>query len=293
MPCSKKLFLTGATGLIGKEILKPLSEAGFEVYALTIDENNPPLEHVNWIKGNLFDEAVLAESFEQIRPDYLLNMAWCTSGDYQTSNLNFDFVRAGLTLLKHFAKNGGKRAVFAGTCMEYAPKADALSENDLISPVTPYGVCKNALHQLADCFCRQNGISFAYGRIFYVYGRNEHPARLTASIINSLKAGKPVQINCSHLQRDYMYSKDIASAFTKLLCSDVQGAVNISTGKAIRLADYARTVAELLGRSDLLILKEENTNQPLLVEGNPSRLNNEVGFIPAYSLSEALKEIIL
>ena len=38
---SKKVLLTGATGLIGKEIIQPLKELGYEISALTIDENNP------------------------------------------------------------------------------------------------------------------------------------------------------------------------------------------------------------------------------------------------------------
>ena len=125
-----------------------------------------------------------------------------------------------------------------------------------------------------------------------MYGKNEHPKRLTASIINSLKAGDPVQINCAQLERDYMYSKDIAAAFTRLLDSDVQGTVNICTGKSIHLGDYARAVAKLLGREDLLVLKEENTSQPPLVVGDNRRLREEVGFTPSYTLQDALKEII-
>ena len=60
MPCSKKVFVTGATGLIGKELLLPLTQAGFDVFALTIEDNNPAVSGVHWIKGNLFDEAFIA-----------------------------------------------------------------------------------------------------------------------------------------------------------------------------------------------------------------------------------------
>lgn len=292
MTYSKTVFLTGGTGLIGKELWKPLAAAGFHIYALTIDENNPSVPGVTWLKGNLFDEAFIKQTMSQIRPTHLLHLAWCATGDYAVSNANFTFLRASLMLLDAFAANGGKRAVCAGTFMEYAAKNAPVLESDPVAPVTAYAVCKNALRETAALFCSLNDVSFAWGRIFCVYGKNEHPKRLTASIINSLKAGQPVQINCSQLERDYIYSKDIAAAFTRLLDTDVQGSVNICTGKTIRLGDYARTLAALIGREDLLVLKEENTSQPPLVTGDNTRLREEVGFTPRYTLQEALKEII-
>ncbi len=292
MPYSKKLFLTGATGLIGKELYKPLIENGFEVYALTIDDVTPQIPNFTWLKGNLFDDAKLADFFAQIHPEYLLNMAWCTSGDYQTSNLNFDFVRAGLSLLDNFAANGGKRAVFAGTCLEYAPKNTPIKESDILSPSCIYAYCKHALHILAEQFCLKNNISFAYGRIFYVYGKNEHPKRLTASIINRLKEGEKVQINHAQLKKDYLYTKDIASAFVKLLNCEVTGSVNICSGKEISLEQFARAIASRLGKENLLNLCNLPTDQPLSIVGDNMRLCEEVGFIPNYTLDTALDEIL-
>ena len=36
----KKVILTGATGLIGQNIIEPLKNMGYDIWALTIDENN-------------------------------------------------------------------------------------------------------------------------------------------------------------------------------------------------------------------------------------------------------------
>ena len=292
MHSSKKLFLTGGTGLIGKALWAPLAERGFEIYALTIEENMPPAAQVTWLKANLFDENAIAGLLAQIRPQYLLNMAWCASGDYQTSNANFDFVRAGLTLLKHFAANGGKRAVLAGTCLEYAPNDTPIKETDVLAPASVYAYCKNALHGLADTFCRQNGVELAYGRIFYVYGKNEHPKRLTASIINRLRAGERVQINHAQLKKDYLYTKDIAGAFAALTDSPVTGSVNICSGRAVTLADFAGEIARRLGKEHLLDLHTLPTDQPPAIVGDNTRLTREVGFTPRYTLQTALGEIL-
>ena len=292
MPYSKTLFVTGATGLIGKELWQPLTQAGFEVYALALEDNLPQVPHIHWLKGNLFDPKALDGLMAQIKPQYLLNMAWATTGDYQTSNINFDFLCAGIQLLKSFAANGGQRVVFAGTCLEYAPQNRPIKETDPLAPPVPYALCKQLLYQATQSFCRQNKLSFACGRIFYVYGRGEAPTRLTSSIINSLKNGQTVSIKYSQLTKDYMYTKDIAGAFTALLSSNVQGAVNICTGQGISLAQYATAIAQKLGKTQLLDLQTLPTAQPLQIVGDNTRLTQEVGFTPAYTLSQALDEIL-
>ena len=244
MTCSKKVLVTGATGLIGKELIKPLKDAGFDIYGITIDENNPD-NCVNWIKGNLFDDDFLKSTFEKIKPEYLLNMAWCTTGDYLKSDLNYQFLNAGINLLKNFRDNGGKRAVFAGTCFEYKFKNQPLKENDeLESEKTVYTFCKNKLHEIAQYFCEQNDISFGWGRIFYVYGRGEDKTRLTGMVIDKLSKDEEVIIKSGSLLKDYIYSKDIAGAFVKFLDSDVEGNVNICTGKSVSIRDFVLVISE-------------------------------------------------
>ena len=89
-----------------------------------------------------------------------------------------------------------------------------------------------------------------------------------------------------------MYSKDIAAAFVRLLLSDVQGAVNICTGKGIKLANFAMKIAEKLSKEPLLEIHEEETDQPLSIIGDNSRLRNEVLFDNFTDIDSALDSIL-
>lgn len=287
----KKVVLTGASGLIGKESVEPLQKSGFEIYALTIDKENPDIG-INWVPCDLFDAQNLKNVLAEIKPSHLLNFAWATTGDYLTSNINFDFLAAGLNLLKYFKENGGERAVFAGTCFEYKFKNSPLKETDETSPETVYAKCKNSLRELAQLYCAQNGISFGWGRIFYVLGHGENEKRLTAHIINSLKKNKKVIINNGTLIRDYMYSKDIAGAFVKFLDGKTEGIVNICTGKGITLKDYATMIAAKIGREELVAALSETSAQPPVIIGDNTRLKNEVAYQAAFSTEEAISNIL-
>lgn len=289
----KKVLVTGATGLIGKELIKPLQKAGFDIYAITIDENNPA-NGVNWIKGSLFDEKFIQETMETVKPEYLLNMAWATTGDYLTSDVNYKFLNAGISLLKYFKDNGGKRVVYAGTCFEYKFKDEPLKETDELAPAkTVYTFCKNKLHEIAGYFCEENNISFGYGRIFYVYGRNEDKTRLTGMIIDKLSKNEEVIIKSGSLIKDYMYAKDIAGAFVKFLDSNVEGTVNICTGNPVTIKDFALTIAKKMNKEHLIVFQDEPSNQPPIIVGDNSRLINEVKYEIRYNLSNSIEEILL
>lgn len=288
----KTILITGATGLIGKELIKPLQDLGFNIYAVTIDEDNPD-NGVHWLKGSLFDANFLKTVMEDVKPKYLLNMAWATTGDYLQSDINYKFLNAGVELLKYFKDNGGQRVVFAGTCFEYKFKDEPLKETDeLDSDKTVYTFCKNKLHEIAEYFCKMHDISFGYGRIFYVYGRNENKTRLTGMVIDNLINNKEVIITSGNLIKDYMYSKDIAGAFAEFINSDVQGTVNICTGKPISIREYVLEIAKLMGKEHLIVFRDEPSKQPPIIVGDNSRLLYEVKYKTQYLHQDAMKEIL-
>ncbi len=286
----KRVLITGATGLIGKEAIEPLLDAGFEVFALVIDKNTD--SRVNWVEANLFDLEDIKRVFEEIKPEYLLHFAWITSGDYLASDINYKLVDASLNMIDQFHKNGGKRAVFAGTCFEYEFKDTPLKETDKLNPTTVYAKCKNELRQKAQEFCTQNGLSFGWGRIFYVYGHGENEKRLVANVIKSIKEGRKVLITAGRLIKDYMYTKDIAGAFVKFLDSDVKGIVNICTGMPVSIKDFVEKITSKIGKKGFVEFVDDCVNQPPVIAGDNSRLINEVGYKIKYDADTALSEII-
>jgi nucleoside-diphosphate-sugar epimerase len=277
----KKVFVTGAQGLIGKEALKPLLEAGFDVENVRLD---------------LFDKDSVKEVLKKVKPTHLLHFAWNTKAGYLTSTLNYRFYDASLNLLDAFIKNGGERAVFSGTCFEYKfdykPNKNKIHEDHALDPKTPYAKSKNDLREKAEIIAKENKIDFAWGRIFYVVGHEENKSRLLPSLLDNLTSSKKVLIRNGDLVRDYMYSKDIAAAFVRLLDSAVNGAVNICTGNGITLEELAVKVAELLGKKEILECGTCADGQPPYIVGSNNRLDKEVGFSPKYTIDEALEKII-
>lgn len=287
---NKRVFLTGGTGLIGTETIPFLKEQGFNVYVLTIGDETST-DGITYVKANLFDKNEIEKIMKEIKPEYLLHYAWLSTGLFN-DNSNFDFLTSSIDLLKAFVQNGGKRVVMAGTYAEYGYHNEILSEDMPAEPINIYSQCKDFVRQISESYCQNNNVSFGWGRIFSAFGKERDPRRLTSDVINHLRVNEPVTIRSGSLIRDYIYTKDIASAFVKFLDSDVEGIVNICTGKETSIHDYVMKIAKIMGKENLVIFNEQASPQQVRVVGNNTRLSKEVGFAPKYTIEEALEEVI-
>lgn len=288
----KKILLTGATGLIGKELIKPLLENDYEIFAIS----RKPCKNENtvtWLSGDLFDTQFIKHCCKKARADILIHLAWKVTGDYANSNENFSFLASSISLLQEFQQNGGKQVFFCGSYFEYDFSQTVITEQSKLAPEKmAYTFCKNELRKIAEKFCRQNAVNFCYGRIFNVFGHNEDKKRLTRQILDNLFTDKEVIIKSGPLQKDYMYSKEIASAITAVLKSNIQGTINICTGKPIAIKDIALTIARKLHKEHLVKFQDDFGNQPLCIYGDNTKLLTETEYKPQYSFEQAIDEII-
>lgn len=295
----KKVFVTGASGFIGRHCLAFLSEKGYEVHAVHYGDPSAmiPVKNVQWHVLDLTQEAKAKQLMTTLQPSHWIHLAWYTNHkDYWTSLQNFEWVRLSLALLEHFHSLGGIRVVMAGTCAEYDWSRPGMFSEDKtpLKSKTMYGASRHALQSMVHAFCSYKGLSYAWGRIFFVYGPGEFPQRLVPAVIRSLLNNEDV--DCSHgkQKRDFLYVKDVARAFVALLESPVQGPVNIGSGKAVSLRTMIEKMMHKIGHGEKVHFgaKPSPQGEPALIVADTKRLQRELRWTPQTSLDQGLDETI-
>jgi nucleoside-diphosphate-sugar epimerase len=292
----RRVLITGAGGFLGRHCLAPLREAAGEVHAAVRPGSPFQAEGMVRHEADLLDPAQVERLVARVRPTHLLHLAWTTEpGAFWRDAGNVRWVEAGLALLRAFTAHGGLRFVGAGSCAEYDWAAGVCREGDTpLRPATLYGACKNAFREVLEALARQQGLGWAWGRVFFLYGPHEHPRRLVASVARALLAGQPAPCTPGTQERDFLHVADAAGAFVALLRGEVCGPVNVGSGQAVAVADVVRRVADLAGAPALLRLGAlpPPTGEPPLLVADVRRLTHEVGWTPHRSLDEGLAETV-
>ncbi len=284
------VLVTGATGLVGRHATAALTARGFRVHGLA----RKGAEH----EVDLFDGEAVRACLETVRPSHLLHLAWITEpGRYWTAPENLEWQSASLDLVRAFHAAGGRRAVIAGSCAEYdwetLPDAP-IDEGFACRPASLYGSAKHALRVAIAAFARPRELSYAWGRIFYVYGGPEPEQRLVPSVARALLAGEEAKCGSGTGRRDFIEARDVGAAFAALIDSEIEGPCNVASGESHTIAEVAQTIAELVGRPELLRLGglADRPGEPATLVADIARLREEAGFALAVPLREGLAEAV-
>ncbi len=290
----KRVLVTGGSGFIGSYCLPKLAAAGYEVHVVTPDA--PPRasdSDAKWHQADLLDEAQTGRLFRDVAPTHLLHLAWFVAhGDYWRSTENIRWVKGGLDLARAFADAGGSRAVFAGTCVEYAPTDEPRVEGITpLRPTTLYGAAKAGLHLSVAAYLAERTVSAAWAHIFYLFGPREHPDRLVPSSIRALLEGRRFECQRPNDAFDFLYIDDLAAAFVALLESDVRGDVNLASGAATSVRDLLAEIGDEIGHPELIDCSQGD-RLGASVTADVSRLNDEVGWTPRWERRDAIRATV-
>jgi len=294
----ERVLVTGATGFIGQHLPALLQARGFETH-ITARGILPETAGITTHGVDLLRQDEAQRLIKDIRPDIIIHTAWYVAhGRFWTAPENTDWLEASTALAAYAAEAGARRFVGLGTCAEYATDAgdDAYPwpETRPIAPATPYGEAKATLaRRLAEMVEGRARFSFAWARLFHLFGPGENPARLVPSIMLALREGREAQCSSGRPVRDFISTQNAAAAITALATSEVTGPVNIGSGAPISIAAMARLIAHISGRPYLLRLGAlpDRPNEAPYMVAHTGRLRREVDFTAPVSLAAELRKL--
>ncbi|UTS79126.1 NAD-dependent epimerase/dehydratase family protein [Phaeobacter piscinae] len=232
----RRVFLTGSGGIVGRHALRALEALApdAEVLRNTADLTNP---------------GEISQAIEEAGPiDLVVHLAAMVPVKSVQANPGAAFaVNAGGTINLLAALDGSAaRMLLCSSSHVYASKETPLRETDATEPVSLYGKTKLMSEQAAQQICAVTGRSLCIARLFSIHDPDQTGSYLRPTLEQRFATHAPetpFELYGARSRRDFLPASDAARLITKLALSNAEGPVNVASGHAMTVADFAQSIA--------------------------------------------------
>jgi nucleoside-diphosphate-sugar epimerase len=248
-----KIGLTGATGSLGKIIIKN-NKKNFNIVRFNGDITDR-IAVLNWVLNN--DLKVILH-LAAVVPIKLVNKNKNKAKDTNYNGTKNIVDAAILNKVKWF--------FFSSTSHVYKSSKIKISENFKKEPISYYGKTKLLAENYLIKKFTQNKIRYCIGRIFSTANKSQKKNYLIPDLkVKIRKFKKFIKLkNLNHF-RDFISMEDISRIIFYLYEKKIHGIINLGTGKAIYLKKIAMIIAKKYNKK---IIFEDNKYATYLIADN-------------------------
>ncbi|MCL5100613.1 MAG: GDP-mannose 4,6-dehydratase [Candidatus Marsarchaeota archaeon] len=305
----EKVLLTGATGFVGKILVKKLVEKGYEVHTLeryvtgrySLDAPQSVVRHY----ANLTDYPAVRHVVKEVQPEYCIHTAAVSAVSFsydhyiEVSEANYlgtvNLAEACYRDVPHF-----KQFLMAGTSEEYGMSLlttdKKIVEDYELKPNSPYAVAKVA----GDLYLRYMHMAYGFPyttlRPFNTYGRVDNSHFFIERTITQMLKQDKVYLGDPDTVRDWVYVDDHVQGYLKALGNKkaIGQEIQLCTGKGYTTKETAELIAKLTGFKGEIVWRA-TPPRPLdakVLIGDNTKAKDLLNWEPKYNLEEGLKATI-
>lgn len=234
----KTIFVTGAAGFIGANLVQRLLNTYDDIIVIGIDnlsdyyDVNLKKERLKafednssfiFVKGNIANKLLITEIFEHYRPDIVVNLAAQAGVRYSIENPDV-YIESNLVgffnILEACRNYPVEHLVYASSSSVYGTnKKIPYSVDDKVdNPVSLYAATKKSNELMAHAYSKLYDIPSTGLRFFTVYGPAGRPDMAYFGFTNKLVNGETIRIfNYGNCKRDFTYIDDIIEGILRVM----------------------------------------------------------------------------
>ena len=240
MVTGKVIFVTGAAGFIGSNLVKAIYSRYDNPVVVGIDNMNDyydvrlkeerlaQLEQYpdfTFVRGNIADKGLIDRIFAEYKPQVVVNLAAQAGVRYSITNPGA-YIEANLIGFYNILEacrhsNGGvEHLVYASSSSVYGSnkKVPYSTDDKVDNPVSLYAATKKSNELMAHAYSKLYNIPSTGLRFFTVYGPAGRPDMAYFGFTNKLVKGEKIQIfNYGNCKRDFTYVDDIVEGVIRVM----------------------------------------------------------------------------
>lgn len=244
------IFLTGATGFIGKNFIERVKrENEYRILAFVDKDDKHGIEFLERSRVDF----ITIDDLETYKGsiDYCLHLAsyGVSYGARNVSTMIDVNIKLTMRLADFCSNHLCKLFINTGSCFEYGSQIQTrkITETDSLNPEDIYAASKVACEDFLRVYSSLLNLKYITIRPFSIYGKYESPQRIIPLVFKSGSTNVPLNLTAGEQIRDYMNVKDVVDAiFNIIVFADktINGeAINICTGHPTQLKSFILLVA--------------------------------------------------
>ena len=298
----RRAIVTGATSFVGHELVRQLLGDGALVYAVA-RPGSPNLAvlqdcgHAELISLDLQELERLPDLISQA--DVFYHLGWDGSGAKNRAQADIQQENVAHALRAVWTAHAleCKRFVFTGSQAEYGPQDSVFQEDIPCLPVTEYGKAKLEAGRKACELARSLGMTYVHGRIFSVYGPEDHPWTLISDCIRKFSKGEEVALSSCEQMWNYLFVEDAARAIIALSVADlhdINPVYNIAGTDTRILREFVEELHALMGKRGKPCYgsRPASLEKPYSMVPDVQKLMNATGWMPLASFREGIQKTL-
>lgn len=296
----KNALVTGGTGMIGREIITMLCDAGARVRSVSLDDIRPD-DRAEYIYGDLTDFGLCKKLTEGT--DFVFHVAGIKGSIEVTKKKPASFfvplLMMNTNILEACRINEVEKVVYTSSIGAYASAEIFREEDDTVEkpPMDMFpGWAKRMAELQVQAYRLQYGLrNFAIVRPCNVYGPGDNfdpaSAMVVASLMARIAGGEdPLVVwGDGSAIRDFAYSKDVAEGVILAAHHGTRdGFVNLGSGKGYSIKELVETLQKVVPfRYEFDASKPSGFPRRVM---DISRARSMIGYNPTTPLLEGLTE---
>ena len=257
-----RILVTGASGFLGRNMLKKLSNTNHSILATSRLKDNRInfKKSFEWVYGDLSDTEFIKKNLVKFNPEVLIHLAWSGIPNY-SDYLSSSNLYNSINLFREIISNTNcKKILVSGSCWEYGKKFGSCNESDSERVDSYFNWAKNSMLKYLSFVCNEKNIDYHWFRIFFVFGLGQKESALIPTLINSIKQKNVPHINFPQNKNDFVFVDDVINIFYKSIENNLQsGVYNIGSGISSSVLDISKIVEKkILGTDTISSIVEKN-----------------------------------
>jgi nucleoside-diphosphate-sugar epimerase len=275
--------VTGASGFVGKALVRRLQSASYDVIQLSSKE------------GDIADPTTLMK-FSHIQLSRVFHLAarayvpdsWSNPMAFYDTNV------LGTANVLEFCKTARIPVTYVSAYLYGIPDRLPITEDSPIRPNNPYALSKQLAERLCSFYHAAHGIPVTVLRPFNTYGIGQDEKFLIPTILKQALYEPAIVVKDLAPRRDFIFLDDLIESFIRTLeCDKGYRVYNIGSGESYsvrEVIDIAQSIAQT--RKEVICQDIKRTSEIDNVVADISKAKLELNWSPCHSFHDGIEKII-